>query len=107
MRALVPVVTDHRSSSRSYDRKIGQRCDLVTPPRRTPWTMTGSIPAPRSEGSVSKAEEKRAAIIAQQAARQREEQPNAAPMPKRKTNWAATPPLRPRRGRPPTGGQRG
>jgi len=53
---------------------------------------------------VGKAEDKRAAIIAQQAARQQEENPNAAPFPKRKANWAATPPLRPRRGRPPAGG---
>jgi hypothetical protein len=53
---------------------------------------------------MGKAEDKRAAIIAQQAARQQEENPNAVPsFPKRKTNWAATPPLRPRRGRPPNG----
>jgi len=60
--------------------------------------------ASTSEGALGKAEDKRAAIIAQQAARQPEDQPNAASLPKRKvTNWAATPPLRPRRGRP-TGG---
>jgi hypothetical protein len=53
---------------------------------------------------LGKAEDKRAAIIAQQAARQSVEQPNAAPMPKRKMNWAATPPVRPRRGRPAMGG---
>jgi hypothetical protein len=56
---------------------------------------------------LGKAEDKRAAIIAQQAARQQEQHPNAPPMPKRQTNWAATPPIRPRRGRPPAGGQRG
>jgi len=53
---------------------------------------------------LGKAEDKRAAIISQQAERQQAEQPNAAPMPKRRTNWAATAPLRPRRGRPPMGG---
>ena len=41
---------------------------------------------------MGKAEDKRAAIIAQQAERQQAEQPNAAPMPKRRTNWAATAP---------------
>jgi len=55
---------------------------------------------------LGKAEEKRAAIIAQQAARQQEENPNAVPFAKRKTNWAASPPLKPRRGRPPGGGVR-
>jgi len=54
---------------------------------------------------LGKAEDKRAAIIAQQAERQQAEQPNAAPMPKRRTNWAATAPLRPRRGRPSMGGK--
>lgn len=55
---------------------------------------------------MGKAEDKRAAIIAQQAVRQQEENPNAVPFPKAKANWAATPPLRPRRGRPPGGGVR-
>jgi hypothetical protein len=52
---------------------------------------------------LGKAEDKRAAIIAQQAARQQVERPDAAPPAKRKMNWAATPPLRPRRGRPSMG----
>jgi hypothetical protein len=56
---------------------------------------------------LGKAEDKRAAIIAEQAARQQAERPNVGPAPKRKMNWAATPPLRPRRGRPPASGQRG
>jgi len=55
---------------------------------------------------LGKAEDKRAAIIAGQAARQQAEQPDAAPLPKKKMNWAATPPVRPRRGRPPAGGFR-
>jgi hypothetical protein len=83
---------DHQSSSRSDEWTIDQRGALVTPQRRTP---------------LGKAEDKRAAIIAEQAARQQAEHPNAAPLPKRKTNWAATPPLRPRRGRPLGGGVRG
>lgn len=56
---------------------------------------------------MGKAEDKRAAIIAKQAARQQETQPaDGPPPPKRKMNWAATAPVRPRRGRPPTGGDR-
>jgi hypothetical protein len=55
---------------------------------------------------LGKAEEKRAAIIAKQAERQQAENPNAAPMPKQQMNWAATAPVRPRRGRPPMGGPR-
>jgi hypothetical protein len=55
---------------------------------------------------LGKAEDKRAAIIAQQAERQQAENPNAAPMPERKMNWAATAPVRPRRGRPAMGGPR-
>lgn len=55
---------------------------------------------------MGKAEEKRAAIIAQQAARQQEEHPDAVPFPKAKANWAATAPYRPRRGRPPASGYR-
>jgi len=53
---------------------------------------------------LGKAEDKRAAIIAEQAARQQAEQPNTAAPAKRKMNWAASAPLRPRRGRPPMGG---
>jgi hypothetical protein len=53
---------------------------------------------------LGKAEEKRAAIIAQQAARELAE-PRVAKEPaarKRRTNWAATAPIgRPGRGRPP------
>jgi hypothetical protein len=56
------------------------------------------------KGSLGKAEDKRAAIIAKQAERQQAEQPNAAPMPKKRMNWAATAPVRPRRGRPSMGG---
>jgi hypothetical protein len=54
---------------------------------------------------LGKAEDKRAAIIANQAAREKAESPGAvgAPTGKRKMNWAATPPVKPRRGRPPTG----
>lgn len=52
---------------------------------------------------MDKAENKRAAIIAQQAERQQQERPDAGPPPKRRMNWAATAPVRPRRGRPPTG----
>jgi len=55
---------------------------------------------------MGKADDKRAAIIAQQAARQQLERPVSGPPAKRRTNWAATPPLRPRRGRPPMGGGR-
>jgi hypothetical protein len=55
---------------------------------------------------LDKAENKRAAIIAQQAERQQLARPEAGPPPKRKLNWAATAPVRPRRGRPPTGGDR-
>jgi hypothetical protein len=53
---------------------------------------------------VGKAEDKRAAIIAQQAAREAAE-PRIAKEPARKkrTNWAATGPIgRPGRGRPPS-----
>ena len=76
------------------------------PQWRTPWTLA---PAQwrRSDEPVGKAEDKRAAIIAQQAARQHEERPNAVPIGKRRTNWAATPPVKPRRGRPPGGSFRG
>jgi len=50
---------------------------------------------------MGKAEDKRAAIIAQQAARQQAEQPMlGTSKPPRRSNWAATPPVRPRRGRP-------
>jgi hypothetical protein len=56
--------------------------------------------------SVGKAEDKRAAIIAKQAEREQAEQPNAVPPPKKRTNWAATGPVRPRRGRPSMGGER-
>jgi hypothetical protein len=52
---------------------------------------------------LGKAEDKRAAIIAKQAERQQAENPNAAPTPKKQMNWAATAPVRPRRGRPPMG----
>ena len=53
------------------------------------------------EGALGKAEEKRAAIIARQAAREQEEHPHDVPLAKKKvTNWAATPPIRLRRGRP-------
>jgi len=55
---------------------------------------------------LGKAEDKRAAIIAKQAERQQAEHPHAAPLPKQRLNWAATPPVRPRRGRPPMGGPR-
>jgi len=55
---------------------------------------------------LGKAEDKRAAIIAQQEARERArvtaEEGAAAPPPgQRRMNWAATGPVRPRRGRPP------
>jgi hypothetical protein len=55
-------------------------------------------------GVVGKAEEKRAAIIAAQAARELAEPRVATPSapPKRRANWAATGPIgRPGRGRPP------
>jgi hypothetical protein len=53
---------------------------------------------------LGKAEDKRAAIIANQAAREKAESPGtSAPAGERKMNWAATPPVRPRRGRPPSG----
>jgi hypothetical protein len=55
---------------------------------------------------LDRAENKRAAIIALQAERQRLERPDGGPPPKRKMNWAATAPVRPRRGRPPAGGGR-
>jgi hypothetical protein len=58
---------------------------------------------------LGKAEDKRAAIIAQQAERQQAqqaEQGTPAAWPKRRTNWAATAAFRPVRGRPPTGGAR-
>ena len=57
-------------------------------------------------GSLTKAEDKRAAIVAQQAARQKLERPDAGPPPPRRMNWAATAPIRPRRGRPPVAGDR-
>jgi hypothetical protein len=55
--------------------------------------------------TLGKAEDKRAAIIANQAARQKAESPGTAdePVRERKMNWAATPPIRPRRGRPASG----
>jgi hypothetical protein len=54
---------------------------------------------------LGKSEDKRAAIIANQAAREKAESPAAAGATagKPKMNWAATPPIRPRRGRPPSG----
>jgi len=56
---------------------------------------------------LGKSEDKRAAIIANQAAREKAESPAAAGATggerERKMNWAATPPVRPRRGRPPSG----
>lgn len=53
---------------------------------------------------MGKSEDKRAAIIANQAAREKAESPAAgATVGERKMNWAATPPVRPRRGRPPSG----
>ena len=54
---------------------------------------------------MGKAEDKRAAIIANQAAREKADSPATAgaPVGKRRTNWAATPPVKPRRGRPPQG----
>jgi len=54
---------------------------------------------------LGKSEDKRAAIIANQAAREKAESPAAAgaTVGERKMNWAATPPVRPRRGRPPSG----
>jgi hypothetical protein len=54
---------------------------------------------------LGKSEDKRAAIIANQAAREKAESPATAGVPagERKMNWAATPPVRPRRGRPPSG----
>ena len=55
---------------------------------------------------MDKGKDKRAAIIAQQAERQRLERPDAGPPPARKMNWAATAPVRPRRGRPPVDGGR-
>jgi len=67
--------------------------------------QSGSRATVESEGKLGKAEDKRAAIIANQAAREKAESPGTASVPpgKRKTNWAATPPVKPRRGRPPTG----
>ena len=59
-----------------------------------------------NKAETNKAESKRAAIIAQQAERQRMERPEAGPPTQRKMNWAATAPVRPRRGRPPAGGER-
>lgn len=59
-----------------------------------------------TDGASSKAEDKRAAIVAQQAARQKLERPDVGPPPQRKMNWAATAPVRPRRGRPPVAGDR-
>jgi hypothetical protein len=57
---------------------------------------------------MGKAEEKRAAIVAQQAARELAERGTASPTGKdvragkKRTNWAASPPFAgPRRGRPP------
>lgn len=54
---------------------------------------------------MGKAEDKRAAIIAKQTAREQAESSAKASVPagKPKMNWAATPPVRPRRGRPPSG----
>lgn len=54
---------------------------------------------------MGKSEDKRAAIIAGQAAREKAETPAGAraTVGERKMNWAATPPVRPRRGRPPNG----
>jgi len=54
---------------------------------------------------LGKSEDKRAAIIANQAAREKAESPAGTSVPagKLKMNWAATPPVRPRRGRPPSG----
>ena len=54
---------------------------------------------------MGKSEDKRAAIIANQAARQKAESPATAeaPVRERKMNWAATPPIKPRRGRPASG----
>jgi hypothetical protein len=55
---------------------------------------------------LGKAEDKRAAIIANQAAREKADAPagaDAAAAKPKKMNWAATPPVRPRRGRPPSG----
>jgi hypothetical protein len=58
---------------------------------------------PERRRALGKAEDKRAAIIAQQAARERAASPPEGSTPrKRQTNWAATGPVRPRgRGRPP------
>jgi hypothetical protein len=58
---------------------------------------------PEGGRALGKAEDKRAAIIAQQAARELAGSPPQPSMPrKRQTNWAATGPVRPRgRGRPP------
>jgi hypothetical protein len=67
---------------------------------------TGAFRVVTDPGILGKAEDKRAAIIAKQAERQKAEQPNAGPLPKRATNWAATSPVKPRRGRPPSGGDR-
>lgn len=52
---------------------------------------------------MGKSEDKRASIIAQQAARQQAEQVNAPPARKRRKNWAASAP-QPRFGRPKQGG---
>ena len=62
----------------------------------------------KTKGTIplDRAENKRLAIIAQQAERQRLERPDPGPTPDRKMNWAATAPVRPRRGRPPSGGNR-
>jgi hypothetical protein len=59
----------------------------------------------QEDGKLGKSEDKRAAIIANQAAREKAESPAAAGVTagKRNMNWAATPPVRPRRGRPPNG----
>jgi hypothetical protein len=81
--------------------------DLHRRRRRRRWRWWWRRPGPLVEvgrPTLGKAEEKRAAIIAQQAARELAE-PRVAKEPaarKRRTNWAATAPIgRPGRGRPP------
>jgi hypothetical protein len=53
---------------------------------------------------MGKSDDKRAAIIAQQAARQQAEHPNGLSFSKpKRTNWTSTAPRRPGPGRPPGG----
>ena len=64
-----------------------------------PTTGRPVAPAPDSDGpAVNKSEDRRAAIIAKQAARQ-EAEGTVAPRQRPRGNWAASAPVAPRRGR--------